>query len=621
MARQSNLAWQVSTTALAVLLAAGVALARGNDKPKNQAKENAPAARQRQNNGNSAHGNSGRPSGGNAGRPSMGNAGRPSGNSGGNRMGGSPNVGRPNSNASGRPNVSNNSGRPGMSASGRPNGNNMGIPRSGNPGGSTGRSSMSGSGGRNAGPAGSNAGVGPRGRDGYGAGNNAGRNGHGPEKGNTMVGARSDGRGERGYGRGPDRGREGSIHHEPVRHVSDEHGRRVARDEHNRVREIHMRDSHGREMAIHRDLHGRARFETRRPDGRRVVGFGRGHGFTERRYYARGGRVYYQRTYVYGGRRYAVAYRYYPYHGVYYYGYAPVYYYHPVFYGWAYNPWAVPVVYRWGWYGDPWYGYYGPYFTPYPAYATASLWLTDYLLAENLRAAYEANAAAAQANANAAQANAAVAQDGAQAQGGGQVALSPEVKQMIADEVKRQLDAERAAAATQGQQSTGGSDSGNAASAEDVPAALDPNQRVFIVASNLDLAGDSGECMVSAGDVLMRMGTEPDQNNRIAVNVVSSKAGDCPANTNSDVEVTALQEMHNQFREKLDAGLKNLAENQGKNGLPKAPDTSTVGGEVPPPQADNDAATELQDQQKDAEQAEQDTQKTAPGGAGGEGGR
>jgi type IV secretory pathway VirB10-like protein len=86
------------------------------------------------------------------------------------------------------------------------------------------------------------------------------------------------------------------------------------------------------------------------------------------------------------------------------------------------------------------------------------------------------------------------------------------------------------------------------------------------------------------------------------------------------VEVTALQEMHNQFREKMDAGLKSLAENQGKNGLPKAPDTSTVGGEAPPPQADNDAATELQDQQKDAEQAEQETQETA-GGPGGEGGR
>jgi len=278
-------------------------------------------------------------------------------------------------------------------------------------------------------------------------------------------------------------------------------------------------------------------------------------------------------------------------------------------------------VYRWGWYGDPWYGYYGPYFTPYPAYATASLWLTDYLIAENLRAAYEANAAA-QANAAAAQANAnaAVAQNNAvAAQGGGQVALTPEVKEMIATEVKRQLDAERAAAA-QPQAAGGGAQNANAP-AEETPAALDPNQRVFIVASNLDLNADSGECSLTAGDVLMRMGTEPDQNNRIAVNVVSSKQGDCPVNTNSDVEVTELQEMHNQFREKLDSGLKNLAENQGKNGLPKAPDTGTTAGEVPAPQADSDADGELQGQQKDAEQAEQDTQKSSPGAGGGTGGK
>jgi hypothetical protein len=387
--------------------------------------------------------------------------------------------------------------------------------------------------------------------------------------------------------------------------VREEHGHSVARDERGHVREIHnVHDSRGREMSIHRDFRGGSRFETRRPGGGRVVGYGRGRGFAERRYYARGGRVYYQRTYVYGGRSYAVAYRYYPYHGVYYYGYAPAFYYHPAFYGWAYSPWAVPVTYAWGWGAAPWYGYYGYYFTPYPVYATASLWLTDYLISENLRASYEAQA---QANADAAGAQ------NAPPQNSGQAALTPEVKQMIADEVKRQLDSERAAAA-QPQPAQQASAQQSSTPAEETPAALDPNQRIFIVASNLDLAGDSGECTVTSGDVLMRMGTNPDGDNKIAVNVVSSKQGDCPANTNSSVEVTDLQEMHNQFREKLDTGLKTLADNSGKNGLPKAPDTSTVGGEVPSPAPDNDAASELQDQQKSAEQAEHDVQQPAPGG-------
>lgn len=363
-------------------------------------------------------------------------------------------------------------------------------------------------------------------------------------------------------------------------------------------------------MAIHRDFRGGSRFETRGPGGRRIVGYGHGRGFAERRYYARGGRVYYQRTYVYGGRRYAYAYRYYPYHGVYYYGYAPAFYYHPVFYGWAFNPWAAPVYYNWGWAGNPWFVGYGYYFTPYPVYPTASLWLTDYLIAENLKVAYEAQAQA-QADANAA----AAAQNAPQ---GGQVALSPEVKQMIADEVQRQLAAERASAAQPQPATAPPAQGGNAeAGPEETPAALDPEQRVFIVATNLDLAGDNGECTVTAGDVLMRTGNTPDGNNRVGVTVVSSKQGDCAVSTNSDVEVTELQEMHNHFREKLDNGLKTLADNSGKNGLPKAPDTATSNGEVAPPTPDAGADADLQDQQKSAEQAEQDVQKGSPSPGGG----
>ena len=95
-----------------------------------------------------------------------------------------------------------------------------------------------------------------------------------------------------------------------------------------------------------------------------------------------------------------------------------------------------------------WYGYYGYYFNPYPAYATAALWMTDYVISQNLQNAY---AAQAEANANA---NAAASQDDsgnqdASAQGGGNgggVVLTPEVKQAIADEVKAQLASEQQAA-------------------------------------------------------------------------------------------------------------------------------------------------------------------------------
>lgn len=386
------------------------------------------------------------------------------------------------------------------------------------------------------------------------------------------------------------------AHHEVVRHETRIGNRRFSRDDRGRIREIH-----GHDVDIHHGMHGDSRFVAVH-NGRRVVGYGRDHGFTERVYLRRGGRVYVQRTYIYGGRRYAYAYRSYYYHGVAYYGYAPAFYYRPRFYGWAYDPWVSPVYYHWGWFGDPWYRGYGYYFTPYPVYPSASLWLTDYLLAENLRAAYEARAYS----------DAAVAAQPLDAPaGGGEAALSPEVKQLVANEVQRQLAIERAAAAQPAAQNQAQQASSKVA--DETPAALDPNQRVFIVSGNVDLVGDAGECSVTAGDVLLRTGTAPDENNKVAVSVVSSKQGDCPANTNSEVEVTELQEMHNQFREKLDSGLKTLADNQGKNGLPAAPDTETAPGEVPPPTADPDATAELQKQQEHAAHEEKEIQKAGPG--------
>src|SRR6266550_3673549 len=97
-------------------------------------------------------------------------------------------------------------------------------------------------------------------------------------------------------------------------------------------------------------------------------------GYMERPYLNRGGRTYVQRTYYVGGRSYVYAYRTY-------------------YYGGAYNPWPAPAYYRWGYYNDPWYGNYNYYYQPYPAYPSASPWLTDYILSENLRAAYEASLA------------------------------------------------------------------------------------------------------------------------------------------------------------------------------------------------------------------------------------
>jgi hypothetical protein len=377
---------------------------------------------------------------------------------------------------------------------------------------------------------------------------------------------------------------------------------------------------------------GERRIETVRHDlvnhsDTRIVSTGSNRGFLERRSVDRAGNPYMRRTYVYGGQTYVTVYRGYRYNGVVYYQYVPAYYYRPAFYAWGYGPWGAPVVYTgWGWYGAPWYGWSGYYFAPYPVYPSAAYWLTDYLIAENLQAAYEAQAdanantaaanadeAAANANAAAANADAVAAQRGAQA---GATTLTPEVKAMIAEEVKAQLAAEQAAA-TQDGTAIGTPTSvpaQPAGSTEQVPPALDPNLRVFIVTTSLDVTADGQPCSLSPGDVLRRMDNAPDSDNTVGVMVLSSKKSDCSMDSSPRLQVTDLQEMHNHFREQLDNGLKTLADNQGKNGIPAGPAgkaTDNPDFKSLPHERDLTITADLRKQREDADQTEQDIQQAS----------
>src|SRR6185437_7219065 len=186
-----------------------------------------------------------------------------------------------------------------------------------------------------------------------------------------------------------------------------------------------------RGMEIHHGLDGSRRVVVERADHSRVFVERGGRGYVQHPYMFHG-HEFAQRTYWEHGPPHARYYGRYPYHGVYLEVYAPVHYYPVGFYGWAYRPWVTPVPYAWGWGGNPWYGYYGFYFAPYPVYASPAFWLTDYLLATTLQAAYVAQA---QANAQAAATAA-----------NGPPALSPEIKQQIADEVKYDIQQENMAA-------------------------------------------------------------------------------------------------------------------------------------------------------------------------------
>ncbi len=363
-------------------------------------------------------------------------------------------------------------------------------------------------------------------------------------------------------------------------------------------------------MQIQHGMHGgRTVVSTR--NGARVVTVGRRGGYVQRAYVTRGGRSYYSRTYYYHGAYRSGVYRGYYYGGRPYYGYYPAYYYRPAYYGWAYNPWAAPVPYAWGWGGAPWYGYYGPYYEPYPVYPSAAFWLTDFMIAATLQAAFEAQATESWLHPDAG--------DGMLVAGPVPMAppdtakLNPQVKQELADEVKATLAAEQADAAKGKADSSGGS-----APSNEAPPALDPKFRTFVVSSDLSLVADGDECPLSQGDVITRTTETPDGDGNVNVKVVASTKSDCAVGKEGPLTTDDLQEMYNHFREQLKDGMGELAKKQGTGGLPKAPDTTTVDGDVQAPPPDKNAEKTLQDQQSAADQAESEVKQEAGSGGGGQ---
>jgi hypothetical protein len=280
-------------------------------------------------------------------------------------------------------------------------------------------------------------------------------------------------------------------------------------------------------------------------------------------------------------------YRAYGYRGVTYYRYVPAVYYGPRFYAWAVTPWGAPVRYAWGGpIASPWFGFYAGYFTPSPVYASPDLWLTDYLVAQNLRLAYESQQAGNGGQAPEAQS------------GNQQAALSPEVKALIADEVRQQLAAERAAAEMPASSSAQPSGPGG----EQLPPAL--NQRFFVVSSNLDVTTAAGQaCSLTPGDVIQRKGKELTPDGGVTTEVVSSKAGDCAADSTATIQLADLQDMHNQFREQLDSGLKMIADNQAQ-GLPSVSNAGTRPVSEGTADPVSDAESQLATQESDAARIE-----------------
>ncbi len=354
-----------------------------------------------------------------------------------------------------------------------------------------------------------------------------------------------------------------------------------------------------RGMDVHQGLNGGRRIVVDRPDHSRTF-FEKGRPGYVARPYSFHGHDFDRRTYSYHGHSYEHFYHGYRFHGLGLHVYAPSFYFGRAYYGWAFNPWATPVHYRWGWVGNPWHRYYGYYFSPYPVYPSAAFWLTDYLISSNLQAAYAAHQEAGEMNGD--------------PKASGVAPLTPDVKDQIAEEVRNQLTLETQEAQQNAQQKV--VDPGSSSIARMMNDAASGHPHVFLVGSALDVVDGSGnECALSDGDVLQLQSATAADSQGADLTVLASKGGlECPKSDVVSVSLDNLQEMQNHLRETLDQGLQELQTNQGKDGLPTAPPSPQMAPAVytaaaPPP--DQDAANEIQRQADQADQAVNDVTSDA----------
>lgn len=565
--------------ALAVLMAAGIASA---DEKKKDSKPVAPSRP-------AASAPSHTPSAAPAHTPSAPQVHTPTPGGGGN-PGGTSTINRPTNN----PPVQGGAHTPGGFG-----GNTGGVRQgSGNPAGGAGGGFGGNTGGVRQGSGNPTGGVGGggSGRPAFGGGGGGGNTNAGGGRPNFGGGNAGGSRpvGNAGYTRPSNAGRYAPTNPGAGRVAQTRSGNQVMVRQNGRPSTIYANNG----MAIRRGPAGTAVRRTVVERNGRVYSFNRaGYGHV-RTSYSYSGREYVVRRYYVGGAYFPRYYRPAVYRGVFFDVYAPQVYYSPYYYGWVYRPWAAPVVFTWGWGRSPWYGYYGGYFTPYPTYPSANLWLTDYMVSQTLEASYREQVDSARA-ANAQFNNQPPPQ---------MATLTPEIKQMIAEEVQRQLALESAEAQARA--------ANQAPPQQDDPAASgigrmieDNKTHVVLSNANIDVTTTDGqECAISQGDAI---GIFPGQGGvegeTVQVRVLATAGGGCPVNATVSISLQDLQEMLNHFRATIDQG---LGEMQKSKDMPKPPPSvplSTLASDFvsAAPPADPNEAAELTRLNTEATQTEQ----------------
>ena len=331
-------------------------------------------------------------------------------------------------------------------------------------------------------------------------------------------------------------------------------------------------------MSIHHGLDGSRRIMVDRPDRSRIFAASRGVQYVQHPYSFRG-RPFDHRTFYVQGKLFHQFYRPYPYAGTTLDVYAPSRFYGPDFYQWATSRFNAPARYNWTYTTTPtaWFGYYKGYFTPDSSYASPESWLADYVLGSSLSAAYSTEPAKTQPP-----------------PAGASAAVTPQVKQLLADEVGRQVRQESAEAKENAQNKDPRPGAGSV-----VEELGDHQPHVFVVASDLDLVDPTGRrCMISQGDVVQVVSGPKSSTSTAEAVVLASKGGvECERAAKVEIALNDLQEMQNHMRETIDQGMANT-----EPGKKAATVTPAFAASAPPP--DPNAAREIDQQQQIAAAAE-----------------
>jgi hypothetical protein len=363
----------------------------------------------------------------------------------------------------------------------------------------------------------------------------------------------------------------------------------VRRDQGGRVTGVVRGD-----MNVHRNLAGAREIRVERANGSRIVVEPGNRGYIQRRFMVGQREMVYRTFYSPHGTPYERFYRPYNYRGVPIEVYAPLRYYPSPFYGYVYSLSSFPAPVAYVWPGTPAAVYYGPYFTPYATYPAPAYWLTDYTVSTSLAQSYQAQLDTA---------NGAPPPDLEQTT----APITPEIKQRISEEVRRQVALEN----TEAMQSLRNTEVDPASSGID-RMFRDNSTHVLVAGSDLDLLNAAGQsCLLSPGDVIALSAPPPPNAASANLVVMASKARDCAKGDTVSVSFADLQEMQNHMRETIRQGMSVLQSSNGSDGLPvppapaRAPAVEAPFAPIAPP-PDPNVDSQIAQQVREADAAERE---------------